>query len=263
MKYSAISLLLLWIALPCRGQDDPNHLVDTPVLNVVLAEPPVIPDSIEVPDVPLPSATQTEKIIDTGMHKEKCGCDTCARHRRGRSGWNLYGKLKTWWDTEAEPYMIDTHWGHEAYFHERPFGSYVDAAVESQVANGMRDRLVLYQYDFEENSPRLRPRGYRQLQEIWAKAQCLGQPLVIEASQNPERPGLDESRRALVMGELGLDPNNEAAWNLVIVCKPAAFGLARGSVLRMRSEPEIIWYNQLRNTDQQGQARISNGSTSR
>ena len=265
MRYWAIPIALLWIVLPSQGQDvrypfksaNPLMFHETSASFSEGDDVTVPPAHLPVVDLTDPSISSHEKPAEVDasrMHTDGCVCDAC----RPPSGWNPYRKFKTWWANEAHPYLVDTHWGYDQYFHERPFGSFLNERLQTQITQGAIDQLVLYQYDFEENSPRLRPRGEQQLRTIAARMECLGQPLVIEATQNPARPGLDEARRDFVIRklEIAMGVPADIAPNLVRVGTPNAFGLARGGVVGMRSEPEMIWQNQLRNTEQQGRVSI-------
>ncbi len=106
--------------------------------------------------------------------------------------------LSRWWHYRAKPHMQYSHWGYPEFFEEMPLGSSVRAHECAQIAMGLKERLVLYQYDFYENSTRLNRHGQQRLNDLaagfphWAQYR-----LVIEAT--PKHPSLAFARRNHVM----------------------------------------------------------------
>ncbi len=95
--------------------------------------------------------------------------------------------------------MQDKYWGYPEEFCERPYGSYVQSALDHQIANGLRDQQTLYDYDF--NGTQLSPRGRLQLQKIAQRMQVIAGPVRIEATHNEQR---DQSRQLAVIERLQL-----------------------------------------------------------
>jgi hypothetical protein len=106
--------------------------------------------------------------------------------------------LSRWWHYRAKPHMQYSHWGYPEFFAERPLGSSVRAHECTQIAVGIRERLVLYRYDFHEDSTMLNRQGQQRLNDLaaafpyWAPDR-----LVIEAT--PDDPLLAIARRNHVM----------------------------------------------------------------
>lgn len=102
--------------------------------------------------------------------------------------------LSRWWHERVKPQKQYSHWGYPEFFEEMPLGSSVRAHMCSQIAMGLKERLVLYRYDFHENSTSLNRSGRQRLNDLagafphWANDR-----LVIEAT--PEHPSLAFARR--------------------------------------------------------------------
>ena len=274
MRYWVIFLTSLGFVLPCHWQEvmhrfPPNDPLMLHTDHTAFSDEPVI----TLPSESSPMVHPTDPdgfpnnvpggVAAEAMHGDTCDCDDCGRRRHKRYGWNPFRRVGAWWTNQALPHLIDTHWGYPQYFDERPFGTYNNLSTQAQISQGAIDQLVLYQYDFEDYSFQLRPRGYRQLQAIHARMEWLGQPLIIEETADRQ---LDEQRAAEVVRKLqdiGMAP--EIAVDRVRIGAPTAFGLARGGGPQRRSEPEMIWRNQLLNTEQQGRTPLggADGSTSR
>ncbi len=106
--------------------------------------------------------------------------------------------LSRWWHYRAKPHMQYSHWGYPEFFEEMPLGSSVRAHECAQIAMGLKERLVLYQYDFHENSTWLNRQGQQRLNDLAAAFPHWAQyRLVIEAT--PDYPPLAIARRNHVM----------------------------------------------------------------
>ncbi|TVS18240.1 MAG: hypothetical protein EA424_11290 [Planctomycetaceae bacterium] len=274
MRYWAIFLASLGFVLPSHGQEVIHRFPPTdPVMfhtdhtassdEAVIALPSESSPMVNPADPADPdwlSKDGPEGVEAAAMHGDTCDCADCGRLRHQRSGWNPFRRVGAWWANQALPHLIDTHWGYDQYFDERPFGIYNSLAVHAQINQAAVDQLMLYQYDFEDHSAQLRPRGHKQLQTLATQAERLGQPLIIQETADRQ---LDEQRKAEVVNrlvEMGVAP--EFAHDRVHIGAPTAFGLARGGRLHMDSEPELIWQNQLLNSQQQGQTPLGRAEDS-
>jgi len=140
---------------------------------------------------PLPSdAASTPPVVS--LQPTAICREDCYRTRIGRR-----------WNTVTKPHLQYSCWGYADLFIDRPFGTYMRGAVNTQVANGLVAQLALYQYDFlnEDGEPdtRLSRRGRFQLERmlhLLPFAQC---PIVIEATADSK---LNEIRRASVLADL-------------------------------------------------------------
>lgn len=139
-----------------------------------------------------------------------------------------------------------------------PLGASVYAHLHTQVVNGMVDRLVLYQHDFQDPAvgagSRLNLHGERRLADLARMMQQQSVfPLVIQRS--PENPKLDAARRAHVLAKLrGMQGGIPDDW--VVVGDPAPPGLSGIEALE-------IYENLLRQTQQGGHtlSNMSGGGT--
>ena len=271
MRSWAIFLTSLSFVLPGYGQEfmrpfppiDPVRIETNHTLffdETVVTEPAEpSPESY----LAAPDALPQDKLEDEEpplLHGDSCDCADCGR-LRNRSAWNPYRRFTHWYQNRFQPFMVDTHWGYPQFFCERPFGLYNNMAVHAHINQAAIDQLVLYHYDFEEHSARLRLRGHKQLENLAEKAEWLGQPLIIQETADRQ---LDERRKAEVVNRLvEMGVSQDVAGNRVHIGVPTTFGLARGAGLGMHSEPELIWQNQLRNSQQQGRAPLGRGETTR
>jgi len=265
MRHWAIFLTSLWFVLPCYGQEvmypfpsaNPGmvHTNRTSFFDATVVTAPAEPPStVDLANSYVLPQDRPEAVEPPLMHGDTCNCEACGRLRRGRGSWNPYRRFRYWWATQAQPFLVDTHWGYHQLFNERPFGFYNNMSVQAQINQAAIDQLVLYQYDFEAHSARLRPRGHKQLQTLATQAEWLGQPLIIQETADRQ---LDEQREAEVVNRLvEMGVAREIARDRVQIGAPTAFGLARGGGLNMASEPELIWQNQLLNSEQQGQTPL-------
>jgi hypothetical protein len=137
--------------------------------------------------------------------------------------------------------------GYPEEFEEVPFGAFLYAHGRTMVANGTAARMVLYDYDFVDGQPQLKPRGYDQLAKI-AHLLAIGPaPLVIE--RTPCMPGLADARRQVVLDELAHHLPHPVPAERVVVGSPLAIGLAG-------LEAEIVYRNILYQTRIMGSRTI-------
>lgn len=122
---------------------------------------------------------------------------------------------------------------------------------QMQVARGLQDQMVLYDYDFHEgaNADQLSSQGRHQLEKFAQLVASHGFPVVIQPSEG--RPELEAARQAHVAMELAaMTP--AATENSVVVARPRAPGL-RGQ------EALIIDQNLIRQTQARGRLMTGSG----
>jgi hypothetical protein len=106
--------------------------------------------------------------------------------------------LVRWWNYQAKPHLQASHWGYPEFFEEMPWGSSVRAHQCAQIASGLQNRLMLYQYDFHEGSVLLNRQGQLRLRDLAAAyPHWSHHRLVIEST--PDHPQLAIARRNHVM----------------------------------------------------------------
>jgi hypothetical protein len=106
--------------------------------------------------------------------------------------------LVRWWHYQAKPHLQASHWGYPEFFEEMPLGSSVRAHQCAQIASGLENRLILYQYDFHDGSVFLNRQGQRRLRDLAAAyPHWSHHRLVIEST--PDTPQLAIARRNHVM----------------------------------------------------------------
>jgi hypothetical protein len=136
-------------------------------------------------------------------------------------------------------------------YRDRPFGWPVRNVNQMQVARGLQDQMVLYDYDFQEgaNADQLSSQGRHQLEKFAQWVASCGFPVVIQPSEG--RPELEAARQAHVAMELAaMTP--AATENSVVVARPRAPGL-RGQ------EALIIDSNLIRQTQARGRLMTGSG----
>jgi hypothetical protein len=159
------------------------------------------------------------------------------------------------WKDKVKPWLQRTHWGYADEFHPVTFGVSVNEHFKTQICNGLAAQLVLYVYDFRNDSAAeanlLNSHGQRQLYRIARIAESTGlYPIGIEASGNAI---LDAARRDEVIRQLSAAHSTiPAEW--VVVGRPAALGM-RGS------DAAEIYKGLLRNTQSQDASQVGNASS--
>lgn len=158
------------------------------------------------------------------------------------------------WDATIKPWLQRTHWGYADEFHPMKFGVSVNEHFRTQICNGVATQLVLYAYDFRDNSGPtanlLNAHGQRQLSRIARMIESTGlHPLGIEASGDAD---LDAARREEVIRQLGaMQASVPAEW--VVVGQPTSLDL-RGV------DAAEIYKNLLNHTKSGGNASVVTGS---
>ncbi|MHB0960826.1 MAG: hypothetical protein ACYC0X_33085 [Pirellulaceae bacterium] len=222
-------------------------------------DPPPVPPAELVSHATTASRTQEHSADSMPMWTEStpdAACAQCggacrnsnhASHGCPPSRWNVIGRMGYCWKTRTKPCLQASHWGYPEEFCERPFGSYVRANLCAQVANGLQDQLILYRYDFFDESLadgyQLKPRGLYELAKIIALVQ--EKPLLrdgfnaicVEETGNSQ---LDEARRQYVLQQLALMhfplPSEQ-----VIIGRPAAPGISGEESLMVYANLIKLW----------------------
>jgi hypothetical protein len=119
------------------------------------------------------------------------GC-TCG-NRRGLSRWR-------WHRAQCKRHMQEHFLGYAEEFNEWPLGESVYAHARTQVANGQAARMVFHYYDFVDGSSQLNTRGRDKLATVAATLPTNFFPIVVE--RTPREPGLDQSRKSVLLAEL-------------------------------------------------------------
>jgi hypothetical protein len=95
------------------------------------------------------------------------------------------------------------YWGYPEEFDERPFGTYVRAAMDAHIQNGIAAQLALYRFDFQDVTTAypgtLTPRGELQLRKIAQKLAFFPFPVLIESTGYAD---IDAARRLYVYESL-------------------------------------------------------------
>jgi len=120
------------------------------------------------------------------------GC-TCG-NRRGLSRWR-YHRI------HCKRHLQDKFLGYAEEFNEWPLGEAAYAHARTQAANGQAARMVFYHYDFVDGTPQLNTRGRDKLAAVAATLPTNFFPIVVE--RTPKEPGLDQSRKSVLLAELG------------------------------------------------------------
>lgn len=152
------------------------------------------------------------------FYNSDCGCGAAKHCKSCVGGCGCCSRCEQWKRNCQAKY-----WGYPEYFCERPFGSCNYQVTCKMIANGLRDQMVLYEYDFGygEDAWKLKERGLIQLQKLASRLQCVPSPLVIQASSDPQ---LDSQRQAHVLAalsELGL----EMSADMVVIDRPGVRGM--------------------------------------
>lgn len=112
--------------------------------------------------------------------------------------------------------------GYVEEFEAVPLGHDVHVNMETQVLNGEAARMVLYQFDFVDQTSCLNLRGKDQLAKVAAMLDHNFFPIVIE--RTPAHPELAEARRLAVLNALAAGPFPVPPMR-VVIGQPPATGL--------------------------------------
>jgi len=104
-----------------------------------------------------------------------------------------------------------------------PLGNVIRAHFHTMQTNGEASDVIMYRYEFVDNSAELTPYGKDHIAEIGARMQFVPFPVVVERSENNSNPELDEYRRQLVAQVLN-DMGNQASQR-TIVSQPYGNGI--------------------------------------
>lgn len=151
-----------------------------------------------------------------------------------RSPFHVERKIRSWhWRRHQGKFF-----GYPEEFAPRPLGAALYDQNRTMVANGAAAKLVLFDFDFEPGTSRLRPRGRDQLIRMTAQLAASPYPLIIERTL--ENPALAEARRSTVLAELAAGPLPIPA-DRVLVGLPKPYGMAG-------NDADIIYSNSLQRT---------------
>jgi hypothetical protein len=138
--------------------------------------------------------------------------------------------------------LLDRFFGYCEEFDAPPLGHWLNMHMNTQIANGIAARMMLYNYDFVCGKDMLNLRGSDRLKQLGDWLMTQPYPLVIE--RTPHRPALAESRRLTVLNQLAAAGYNVAPQRVVI--GPGAFGQLSGV------EAELSYQNLLEQTTREG-----------
>lgn len=205
------------------------------------------PVVIDPPD-PLP----VESDVEGNDVKDNCPADGACGSAYG----GILHRMQHSWIGSPFARLIAKHRSLLPQTDNLPFGSQVAAYMGTHIANGAADRLVLYQYDFEDPMDgagvTLNPRGERELTVMAERMVAVNQPLMIEASGNTQR---DQLRRLHVVGRLQAT-GHAFPDEMVIVGQPLATGLLEGAPNGGYTEPELNFQHLLEHASQRGRTPI-------
>lgn len=131
---------------------------------------------------------------------QTCGKGHCICHPTiwGKLFPHLAAKYHSHW----KPCLQESHWGYPENFCERPYGSYLRYNLNAQIANGLVQQQVLYEYDFADGSANLTGRGHYQLLKMMQRMQThpflLEQPAQVIVQQSRNKT-LDQARQQAVV----------------------------------------------------------------
>ena len=171
---------------PAWGQEVPSATapVPAPTMPGLAAEP--VP-----PAPPIVAALGPEFGPAVAPAPAPGGC-TCG-DRRGLSRWR-------WHRTQCKRHLQEHFLGYAEEFNEWPLGSSVYAHARTQAGNGQAARMVFYHYDFVDGTSQLNTRGRDKLASVAATLPATFLPIVVE--RTPKEPGLDQSRKSVLLTEL-------------------------------------------------------------
>lgn len=124
--------------------------------------------------------------------------DTCYATYSGGSFWDRYHQRK--WEKKRR--KQDAFLGYPEEFCEQPLGMALYSQLNTQIANGIAAKQVLYHFDFVDGGSQLNWKGRQQLAKHAATMNGNAYPLVIE--QSIDQPELDEARRLAVQQSVTL-----------------------------------------------------------
>ena len=185
--------LLLWLCSPYVLHAQPPEAPqgpDTPQGLEAVSPGPGGPENAEQLE-PEPSMYADGSACSDQSSFGQCDAGSSTRFRRFFKG---PSRLAIWWNERAKPCLQYSHWGYPEYFEETPNGARVRECQVAQICNGWASRLMLYHYDFCEDSSTLNLHGQRRLHELAAAFPIwMHHALVIETT--PGNPHLDLQRR--------------------------------------------------------------------
>lgn len=203
------------------------------------ALPPVEVDSDDLPGANA-SAVEVKK-----------PCCNCGARRY------VLGKTRHKWSCHLTPALQYSHWGYPEHFYERPFGVLNRPFLQAQIRAGAVEQLVLFQFDFHNDSAAthhlLNRRGEAQLRKMSERAFQIGQPIVIQESEWSRE--LDEKRRETVVAWFAQSDVPETP---VFVGRVPIAGLGAAGEMDIdgQNARNAIQQNRLRQTSDQGRRQI-------
>jgi hypothetical protein len=112
--------------------------------------------------------------------------------------------------------------GYAEEFNEWPLGSSLYAHAQTQIGNGAAARMTFYHYDFVDGTSDLNTRGRDKLAAVAATLPSSFLPVVVE--RTPKEPGLDQSRKDVLLAELGRG-SFPVPSERVLIGPPIAYGM--------------------------------------
>lgn len=140
--------------------------------------------------------------------------------------------------------------GYPEEFCEQPLGTALYGQMNTQIANGVAAKLVLYQFDFVQGSDQLNAKGKERLARHLTSMSTNYYNLLIEPT--PDSPALAESRRAAVQQTIAQMQTPVGA-DRVIVGMPTPNGLPGRHAL-------LLDANMMRDTRNGGTTNLAPGS---
>jgi hypothetical protein len=157
------------------------------------AQPALLPPPVPTaPQAVTDGGVQAGPVASPTSAVPPSGTCTCG-DRHGLSRWR-------WHRTQCKRLLQEHLLGYAEEFNEWPLGACVDAQARTQATNGLAARMVFYHYDFEEGSSQLNVRGRDKLAAVAATLPTTFLPVVVE--RTPRTPGLDSSRRSVLLAQL-------------------------------------------------------------
>jgi hypothetical protein len=170
--------------------------------------PPPLPDS----PTPPPAAPMLTPVVDAGLGTPPVAGTGLSPAPVVIDAVPCPPPKTSYWHSTLKPKFQYKSWGYPEYFCEPPLGASVNAALQRQKTEGVRQSLFLYQFDFappqSEHPERLNATGEYRLRKLAERSLRSGLPLMVEWSL--ENPQLSEQRRQAVVNYctengLGLD----------------------------------------------------------